>query len=110
MKRTKPKPGYTHRDKSYWSELLSGQAESGQRVKQYCQAQGVSASSFYRWQKLLGSDSALGKGFNAIEIKGPTALGVLVELPGGVCLSFSTLPPVDYLHRLSERFQSGAGC
>lgn len=110
MKRTKSKAGYSHRDKSFWAELLSGQAKSGQSIKEYCYAQGVSASSFYRWQKLLASDSAPGVGFHTIEIQSRPLLDVVVELPGGVSLCFSDLPPVDYLHRLSERFQSVSGC
>lgn len=110
MKRTKTKSDYSHRDKGFWMELLSGQAQSGQSVKNYCQARGVSASSFYRWQKLLASDSAPGAGFHTIEIQSRPSLGVVVELPGGVSLCFSDLPPVEYLHRLSERFQSEARC
>lgn len=110
MKRTKAKAGYSHRDQSFWAELLSGQAKSGQSVKEYCHTQGVSASSFYRWQKLLASDSAPGVGFHTIEIQSRPSSGVVVELPGGVSLCFSDLPPVEYLHQLSERFQSVTGC
>lgn len=110
MEKTKARGGYTHRDKRFWADLLSGQAGSGQSVKRYCQARGVSPSSFYRWQKLLASDSGPGNGFQAIEIDSGPSSGVMVELPGGINVHFAEWPPVEYLHQLSGCFQSEAGC
>ena len=118
MKKTKSRRGYTHRDKSFWAELLGDQAGSGQSVKHYCQSRGVSASSFYRWQKLLASAcsteftprSVPSSGFDSIEIDpGPSPV-VLVELPGGIRVHFANQPGAEYLYRLSEYFQNGAGC
>lgn len=110
MKKTKARGGYTHRDKSFWADLLSGQASSGQNVKRYCQAHGVSPSSFYRWQKLLASDCGSGNGFRAIEIDPEPSPGIVVELPGGISVHFIDRPPVEYLHRLSACFQMETGC
>lgn len=74
----------------------------------YCSARGVSCSSYYRWQKLLreGTDSL----FSPIEIVETKVMqeGVEVELPGSVVVRFRELPPVSYLHSLSECF-SGRG-
>ncbi|MES2741306.1 MAG: hypothetical protein V4754_10180 [Pseudomonadota bacterium] len=36
-----------------WQQRLAWFAASVQRVKQFCQAEAVSAASFYRWSKLL---------------------------------------------------------
>lgn len=36
-----------------WRRRLVRFAASGQPVRQFCQAEGVSAASFYRWQGLL---------------------------------------------------------
>ncbi len=36
-----------------WKRRLVRFAASGQPVRQFCQAEGVSAASFYRWQGLL---------------------------------------------------------
>lgn len=36
-----------------WQQRLARFAASGQRVRQFCQAEAVSSASFYRWSKLL---------------------------------------------------------
>lgn len=110
MKKIKARGGYTHRDKNFWADLISGQASSGQDVKGYCRSRGVSASSFYRWQNLLASDCGAGPGFHAIEIAPGPPCGVIVELPGGINVRFIDRPPVEYLHRLSGCFQRQGGC
>ena len=107
MKRTKARGGYSHHDAAYWADLLAGQAQSGQSVKSYCQAQGVHPSSFFRWKKVLKPDTASAPGFSLIQVRSqPPSCEVVVELPGGVLLRFAELPPVEYLRRLSMSFNS----
>ena len=45
-----------------------------------------------------------GVGFSPIEIETKPLGGIVVELPGGVALRFSELPPVEYLRSLSSSF------
>lgn len=106
MKKQQIDTSRPRRDADSWARLLAGQAKSGQSVKVYCAAQGISAASYYRWQKLLKQEE--GALFRPIEIepKAPMS-GLLVELPGGVRLHFSELPPAGYLRSLSAGFSGG---
>lgn len=106
MKRSLTKPRRTWRDADNWAALLAGYEESGQSIKSYCASQGISAASFYRWQKRLNEEE--GVGFSPIEIATRPVGGLVIELPGGVCLRFSELPPVGYLGSLSISI-SGVG-
>jgi hypothetical protein len=92
-------------DADSWVLLLSAYEKSNLSVKDFCASQGISAASYYRWQKRLDidkkSDSTL---FRPIEIQTKTSGGIIVELPGGVLLRFGDLPPVDYLRSLSSMY------
>lgn len=91
-------------DAQTWERLLSGYEQSDLSVKEYCARHGVSAASYYRWQKRLRGEIA-GALFSPIEIgAGPIEEPIEVELPGGVVLRFGALPPVDYLRSLSLMF------
>ena len=90
------------RGSGWWAALVSGHEESGQSVKEYCAAQGISAASYYRWQKRLKQEA--GEGFSPIKIETEAVGGIVVELPGGVCLHLRELPPVEYLRLLSSSF------
>ena len=105
MKKSRRRTGRSRRDVGSWAELVAGHEESGLSVKEYCATQGISAASFYRWQKRLKQEE--GVGFSPIEIETKPVGGLVVELPGGVCLRFSELPPVAYLHSLSSSFNGG---
>lgn len=37
----------------YWREQVAQQERSGQSVKQFCEAQGITEQSFYVWRKRL---------------------------------------------------------
>lgn len=103
MKKSQSGRGFSRRDAGEWADLLAAQAQSGQSVKTFCAARGISAASYYRWQKLLQEERQ--PIFHPIEIatQGPTG-GVMVELPGGVRLHLSELPPAAYLRSLSWGF------
>jgi len=102
MKRSQTRASRSWRDAGSWAALLAGHEESGQSVKEYCAAQGVSAASYYRWQKRLKQEG--GEGFSPIKIETKPVGGIVVELPGGVSLRFRELPPVEYLRSLSSSF------
>ncbi|MBK6933511.1 MAG: hypothetical protein IPH12_22660 [Saprospirales bacterium] len=78
--------------------LLSAYEKSHLSVKDFCASQGISAASYYRWQKRLRrdkeTDSAL---FSPIDIQSKSTGMIAVALPGGVVLRFEDLPPVEYL-------------
>ena len=93
-------------DSEAWRVLLSAYEKSDLSVKDFCASQGISAASYYRWQKRLG----IGKepaSFLPIEIQTKSGGSIVVELPGGVLLRFEALPPVEYLRRLSSPFSGG---
>ena len=102
MKKPLTRTSRSWRDAGFWAALLAGHEKSGQSVKEYCAAQGISAASYYRWQKRLNEEK--GVGFSPIEIETKPLGGIVVELPGGVALRFSELPPVAYLRSLSSSF------
>ena len=107
MKRTKAQRSYSHYEAAFWAGLMAGQPKSGQSVKNYCQAQGVHPSSFYRWKKLLKPNTAPAPSFSLIQVRSqPPSCEVVVELPGRVLLRFAELPPVEYLRGLSMSFNS----
>ena len=41
----------------YWREQVAQHERSGQTVKQFCQAQGITEQSFYVWRKRLQKQS-----------------------------------------------------
>ena len=105
MKRSKTNGRYLRRDAGWWSALLSEQAESGLSVKSFCEERGISMGTYYRWQKLLKQQA--GDLFSPIELGAKSVCEVVVDLPSGVSLRFSELPPVGYLRSLSSSFSLG---
>lgn len=92
-------------DAQTWERLLSGHDVSKMSVKEYCSKHGVSAASYYRWQKRLGGAKE-GELFSPIEIgAGAIEEPVELELPGGIIFRFGALPPVEYLRGLSVAFK-----
>ena len=90
-----------------WALLLSAYEKRNMSVKDFCASQGISAASYYRWQKRLRIDRATDKVlFSPIEIQTKSSGGIVVELPGGVVLRFEELPPVAYLRSLSSMFSA----
>jgi transposase-like protein len=43
----------------YWREQVAQQERSGQSVKQFCEAQGITEQSFYVWRKRLQKQPAM---------------------------------------------------
>ena len=88
-----------------WRKLIAVQSGSGLSVKAYCAREGVSESAYYRWQKLLKAES--GQGFSPIELSEAPLCGLVVDLPGGASLRFSSLPPASYLGVVLASFNTG---
>ena len=83
--------------------MIWGHDAGKMSVKEYCAKQGVSAASYYRWQKRLRGGMAE-ELFSPIEIGAEPIESIELELPGGVLLRFGSLPPVAYLRDLSSQF------
>ena len=76
-----------------WAERLDRFRRSGQTVAQFCDAEGVSAPSFYVWKRTLAADShAAAPPPTVVPIHvtpSPAATGVIeLSVPGGAVLRF----------------------
>jgi hypothetical protein len=101
------KQGIKRLDENAWRELLAAQASSGLSIKAFCAARGLTDATFYNWRKRLQSVEDIKEViFRPISIESPQAVSghVRLELPGGMQLHFSELPPVGYLRALSLAF------
>lgn len=47
----------TRRSEGQWRRLVSKFSGSGMGVDEFCQRQGISGASFYRWRNLLGASA-----------------------------------------------------
>ena len=89
------RPGPSLDDYSYWQESLQNREASGLSIDDFCVAEGVSRSTFYRWAERLREgipDSVReeGNGPTLAELTEPkflpvslTASPVEIELPNG---------------------------
>jgi len=96
-------------DAESWGLLLQAhESSSDLSVKDFCTSRGIGIASYYHWRNRLRVDKASERNlFSPIEIQTKPSGGILLELPGGVLLRFSELPPVEYLRSLSSRFSEG---
>ena len=89
------RPGPTLDDYLYWQERLENRVASGLSIDEFCVAEAVSRSTFYRWAQRLreGIPDAVreeGQGPTLAELKEPkflpvslTASPVEIKLPNG---------------------------
>lgn len=89
------RPGPTLDDYLYWQERLENRAASGLSIDEFCVAEAVSRSTFYRWLKRLregipDSVRAEGQAPTLAELAAPkflpvslTASPVEIKLPNG---------------------------
>ena len=59
------------RSREQWLQLLTGQRASGLSILRYCERDGISEASFFRWRKLLGGEIA----------PAPCALAPIAKVP-----------------------------
>lgn len=93
-------------DSGTWRSLLSAQASSGLSIKAFCAEHELKEASFYQWRKRIKPrEEGIESFFRPINIEPPMVkLGIRLELPGGLVLNFSDLPPVGYLRAMSLEF------
>lgn len=92
------RPGPTLDDYLYWQERFENRKASGLSIDEFCVAESVSNSTFYRWLKRLreGIPESVREGENGptlAELKEPkflpislTASPVEIKLPNGGCV------------------------
>ena len=78
--------GLQRRSAEEWRALLARFASSGQAVSAFCQGEGISPASFYRWRSLLGTAAG------AVPVAG--ALPLATTPPGFVDLG-QLIPPLS---------------
>lgn len=76
-----------------WVERLDRFRRSGQTVAQFCDAEGVSAPSFYVWKRTLAAESAVTPPPTVVPIRltrSPVTSPAAIELalPGGAVIRF----------------------
>ena len=50
---------YYRHGEAFWRDLIARQAQSGQGVRKFCQANGVATGTFHKWRATLGKSVAL---------------------------------------------------
>ncbi len=82
-------PAVTRRQ---WAERLERFRRSGQTVAQFCDAEGVSAPSFYVWKRTLAATPAVTPLPTVVPIRitplSPSPTGIELALPGGAVVRF----------------------
>ncbi len=76
-----------------WAERLERFRRSGQTVAQFCDAEGVSAPSFYVWKRTLAAESAATPIPALVPIHvtpspSPPSASIELSLPGGAVVRF----------------------
>ena len=74
-----------------WAERLDRFRRSGQTVAQFCDAEGVSAPSFYVWKRTLAAESVAAPGPALVPIHvtpSPVPAAIELLLPGGAVVRF----------------------
>lgn len=78
-----------------WRRRVRRFEQAGMTVERFCDHEGVSASSFYRWRKLLAerpqatSDGEHSPAFQAVRVT-PVDTSLSILLPGGVRVEVPT--------------------
>lgn len=75
---------------TFWAERLARQQRSTLSIAEFCRRERISPPSFYTWRKRLEKDKrALFVPIELARAVEPSAVGMQIELPGGVLV---TLP------------------
>ena len=95
--------------RSWWAAQVAAQARSGLSQRAFCEARGVSLSSFARWKKRLASEESR----ELAVVDAPVRfveLEVPIEPPrplvrvslGALTIDFEMLPPPAWVAELAE--------
>lgn len=76
-----------------WRERVRRQRDSGLSVAEFCEAEGVSAASFYQWRKRLAAvdepaTADAGPLFVPVAVRGDVNESIRLELPNGLLVHF----------------------
>lgn len=97
------------RGRDGWARLVSGHHASGLTVSNYCDREGVSEASFYRWRSLIGgaASRSVNKGHRGLALRGDSFvdLGTM----GDVVVAADRGAPVEPDARLEVRLDLGEG-
>jgi transposase len=84
-----------------WAERLERFRRSGQTVAQFCDAEGVSAPSFYVWKRTLAAKTAAPSPvpvpIHVTPSPSPPTAAIELALPSGAVVRFPTGIPADLL-------------
>ena len=80
-------PRRTRRSAAEWRQIIGRHEASGQTVEEFCVAEGVSATAFWRWRRRLSEHNGAGTGGLFVELgASPATWDVELELGAGVVL------------------------
>ena len=97
------------RGRDGWAQLVSGQRASGLTVPNYCDREGVSVASFYRWRTLIGDvpSRSASKRSRSIESRGDSFVDL--GMMGEVAVAANGPAPTESGARLEVRLDLGDG-
>ena len=96
---------YTRRSRSEWAELVGRQQSGGQHINAFCEAEGITPSTFHYWQRKFREDKKQGpKGFVEVVAKParPATGRILLRGRGGVEAEVPCGVPADVIRHLVE--------
>ena len=64
-----------------WRDRMARYAASGQQIKVFCQAEGVSEAVFYRWRQRLAAEATCANGFIAVQAAPAANVGLSKAAP-----------------------------
>ena len=78
---------WTRRSAAEWRSILARHEASGETIRGFCAAEGVSRTAFCRWRQRLSEENGAATGGLFVELgEAPATWDVELELGGGVVL------------------------
>ena len=72
-----------------WAGRMRRFRKAGAPVKNFCKAEGVSLSSFYKWRRLLAAEKATDASFVAVALAPQWDAGCRLTLTGGATIELA---------------------
>lgn len=73
-----------------WAEVMRERAESGERIKAYCERRGIQPNTYYYWQRKL-REAAIEEMTTTIELPAPRGWAAAVRAETGAEIESQTL-------------------
>ena len=97
---------YTRRSRSQWAELVARQQSGGQHINAFCEAEGLTPSTFHYWQKKLKADRKPGRPKGFVEVVArpvrPVSGSILLRGRGGVEAEVPCGVPADVIRQVVD--------